>query len=212
MTWRFAPRQTVHAGLPQNPSESLWSETVDSVGSGADFNIDIKAPLYLLDKTATVSTVNKTFPYRGPCVIHLLAKRSYEMVVYSGTAYKTPENESVTVDGDITLFTFLLTSKPLQLMRLPHLTLCASSAITDSVGFCLRLRLILMTSFSMQCCILPESLHHRKCQYTASHLGKACGSILHRQPLTKRYRITSNIERKEYLRCRQSFSKNTLFI
>lgn len=111
-----------------NPSEGFWCEAVYPVGGGADFNVYIKVLLYLIYKIAAVSTVNKPFPYRGPRIRHLPTKGRREMrVMYLGTAYQSPKNESVTVDGNVTfdaLYLFIGIEAVMTHTVAPFHTLC----------------------------------------------------------------------------------------
>lgn len=90
-----------------HPSKRFWSKSICSVWSGT--NLDIEITLYILNKLAAVSAVDKSFPDRRPCVGDLFSDRRCEPgVVYSGTADISAEDESVAVNSDIAFYTFHL--------------------------------------------------------------------------------------------------------
>lgn len=92
-----------------HPSKRFWSKSVCSVWSGTDLDVDVEITLYILNKLAAVSAVDKSFPDRRPCVGDLFTHRGCEPgVMYSGTADISAEYESVAVNSDIAFYAFYL--------------------------------------------------------------------------------------------------------
>lgn len=92
-----------------HPSKRFWSESIRSVWSGTDFYIDIEVSLNILYKLASVSTVDKSFPDRRPCIGNLFTHRGCEPgIMYSGTADTSAEDESIAVNSNIAFDAFHL--------------------------------------------------------------------------------------------------------
>ena len=92
-----------------HPSKRFWSKSICSVWSGTDFYVDIEVSLNILYKLASVSSVDKSFPDRRPCIVNLHTHwRCEPGIMYSGTADVSSENEAVAVNGNIAFYAFYL--------------------------------------------------------------------------------------------------------
>lgn len=96
-------------GTFNHPSKRFWSESVCSVGSGTDLDVDVEITLYILNKLAAVSAVDKSFSDRRPCVENLFTHRGCEPgIMYSRAADMSAQDESVAVDSNIAFYAFYL--------------------------------------------------------------------------------------------------------
>ena len=92
-----------------HPSKWFGSESVRSVGSGTDLDVDFEITLYILNKLTAISAVDKSFPDRRPCIGNLFTHRRCEPgIMYSGTADVSAEDEPVAVNSNIAFYAFYL--------------------------------------------------------------------------------------------------------
>lgn len=148
-----------------DPSQRLGSKTFDPVWCIADLKLYHKIGLYLIRNISAITSVHENFLKCRPKESCLLAQRIGQFgIMLSGIVNCPSEDEAVAVNHDVafdTLYLFIGIETVIAL-AVAHLTLCASNAPTVGLSFCPRLRLILMTVFSMKCSIWPSSLHLRK--------------------------------------------------
>ena len=105
------PAESVQPGKCafHHPPKRFWRESVCSVGSGTDLDVDIEISLYILNKLTAISTVNKSFPDRRPCIRNLFTHRRCESgIMYPGTADVSAEDEAVAVNSNIAFYAFYL--------------------------------------------------------------------------------------------------------
>lgn len=92
-----------------HPSKRFWNESVRSLGSGTDLDVDIEITLYILNKLTAISAVDKSFPDRRPCLGNLFTYwRGKPGIMYSSTADVSAEDEPVTVNSNIAFYAFYL--------------------------------------------------------------------------------------------------------
>ncbi len=102
-----------------HPSERFWRESVCSVGSGTDLDVDIEIALYILNKLTAISAVDKSFPDRRPRIGNLFTHRGCESgIMYPGTADVSAEDKAVAVNSNIAFYAFLLASNFMHTNRL----------------------------------------------------------------------------------------------
>lgn len=92
-----------------NPAKRFGSKSTGSVRCGTYFYVDIEISLYILDKLASVSSVDKSFSYRRPRIGYLLSNgMSHTGIMYTCVAYASTRDKTVAVNRNVAFYALYL--------------------------------------------------------------------------------------------------------